>query len=119
MIHLIVQTFKSHICLSSGNVSTCTVTGNILIDNMMDGFDLYHANRSSPSRSFKIESSKKFVRNGVFGEKGKVVVCGSDHGKVYVFAMAETDSPVQVLRHGTHTQMIQTVEVCLANFTYL
>lgn len=33
--------------------------------------------------------------------------------------MAETDSPMQVLRHGTHTQLIQTVEVRLANFTYL
>jgi len=101
----------SLICLSSGNVSTCAITGNILIDNMMDGFDLYHANRGSPSCSFKIESSKKFVRNGVFGEKGRVVVCGSDHGKVYVFAMAETEL-MQILRHGAHTQLIQTVEVC-------
>ncbi len=101
----------SHISSSSGNVSTCMDTGNILIDNMTDGFDLYSANRSSPSRSFKIKSSKKFVKSGVFGEKGKVVVCGSDHGKVYVFATAEME-PLQVLRHGTHAHLIQTMEVC-------
>lgn len=45
-----------------------------------------------------------------FGEGGKIVVCGSDHGKVYVFAVHD-EEPNQELVHGNRGQMVQTIQV--------
>jgi hypothetical protein len=41
---------------------------------MSNGFDLYLPNRGAPSHTFKVENKKKFVKNGVFGEAGKVAI---------------------------------------------
>ena len=95
---------------SSGNVSVCPATGNILIDNMADGFDLYSVNRPAPIRSFPVRSTKKYIKGCVFAENGRAIVCGSDHGKAYVFAIADIQ-PKQELVHGNRKQMIQTVSV--------
>lgn len=55
--------------------------------------------RTSPSCSFDIPNNKRFIKEGRFGENSTVVVCGSDHGKVYVFGVAKGEN-VQVLKHG-------------------
>jgi hypothetical protein len=94
----------------SGNIGTCPTYGNILVDNMTNGFDLYSSSRTTPSRSFVVPTTKIFAKKGVFGEKGHAVVTGSDHGKVYVFATSKTEV-VQRLEHGTERIMIQVVEV--------
>ena len=88
----------------------CSVTGNLLIDNMTDGFDLYSANRPAPIRSFPVKSTKKYVKGGVFAEGRRAIACGSDHGKIYIFGIANT-KPKQELLHGNKKQMIQTVAV--------
>lgn len=88
----------------------CSVTGNILIDNMTDGFDLYPANRSALIRSFLVQSTQKYVKAGVFAEGRRAIVCGSDHGKIYVFGITDTKLKQELL-HGTRKQMIQTVMV--------
>ena len=93
---------------SRGNVSLCPQEKNILIDNMTNGFDLYSATRTTPLRSFYIETCKKYVKKGVFGEKGGIVICGSDHGKVYIFG-TNNGEPRQSLRHGKGG-LIQVVE---------
>lgn len=98
--------------LASGNVSTCSTTANLLVDNMRDGFDLYAPGRTMPVRSFKFHSTKKYVKGGVFGEGGKIVICGSDHGKAYIFGVNDEESN-QELTHGSQGQMIQTVQVLL------
>jgi hypothetical protein len=79
---------------------------------MVNGFDLYRypANRLAPIRTFSVSSTKKYIKGGVFAAGGRAVVCGSDHGKVYVFPIAET-KPKQELFHGNGTQMIQAVSV--------
>lgn len=61
---------------SSGNICMCPATGNLLINNMTDGFDLYAANRPAPIRSFPVRSTKKYVKGGIFAEGGRAVVCG-------------------------------------------
>jgi hypothetical protein len=94
----------------SGNIGICPVYGNILVDNMTDGFDLYNLPRTTPSRSFVVPTAKHFAKKGVFGEKGNTVVTGSDHGNVYVFTVNKTE-PIQRLEHGREQVMIQTVEV--------
>jgi len=85
-------------------------SGQVLIDNMRNGFNLYPPNRMTPIRTFKINTRRRFVRNGVFAEMGKVVVCGSDHGSVYVFGI-DDGKPRQILTHGGTGQMVQAVEV--------
>lgn len=87
------------------------MTSNLLVDNMRDGFDLYTPGRTVPVRSFRFDSTRKYVKGGVFGEGGKIVICGSDHGKVYVFGVND-EEPNQELTHGNQRQMIQTVQVC-------
>jgi hypothetical protein len=76
---------------------------------MTSGFDLYSAMRTTPLRSFYIETSRKYIKKGVFGEKGSIVICGSDHGKVYIFGTNKGES-LQTLKHGKGG-LIQTVEV--------
>lgn len=56
-------------------------------------------NRTSPVRSFKIPNTKHYMKEGRFGENSTVAICGSDHGKVYVFEIA-TGEKMQTLRHG-------------------
>jgi hypothetical protein len=94
----------------SGNISVCPIYGNILVDNMTNGFDLYNSSRTAPSKSFEVPTSKQSVKKGVFGEKGSTVVTGSDHGKAYVFAVNKSE-PIQRLEHGRKHDMIQAVEV--------
>lgn len=55
--------------------------------------------RTSPSRSFDISNNKRFIKEGRFSENSTTVICGSDHGKVYIFGVA-TGEILQVLRHG-------------------
>ena len=100
----------------SGNIGVCPLYGNILVDNMTNGFDLYSLSRTSPSKSFVVPTTKKLVKNGVFREKEHTVITGSDHGKVYVFAVNKTE-PVQRLEHGRKNVMIQAVEVTSSNFS--
>ena len=88
----------------------CPATGNLLIDNMTDSFDLYSASRPGPIRFFLVQSTRKYVKGGNFAEGGKAVVCGSDHGKAYLFTISNV-KPKQELVHGNRKQMIQTVSV--------
>ncbi|KAF8163859.1 WD40-repeat-containing domain protein [Pholiota molesta] len=94
---------------SIGNARECPTTGYVIVDNMEDGFDLYPPSRVSPTLEFKVPTSRRFVKKAVFGERGRVIACGSDHGLVYLFSPEET-SPVQVLKHGEDSELIQTVE---------
>jgi hypothetical protein len=70
----------------------------MLLDNLTNGFDLYNMTRTSPLRSFDIPTSRKYVKTGVFAERACAVVCGSDHGSVYVFRTNSQDI-LQTLRH--------------------
>jgi hypothetical protein len=94
----------------SGNIGVFPVYSNILVDNMTNGFDLYSISRTAPSKSFVVSTTKTFAKKGIFGEKGHSVITGSDHRKVYVFAVNKTEL-VQRLEHGSQGVMIQTVEV--------
>ena len=105
---LIWPSFYSQIL--RGNVDVCGSSGNIVIDNMSNGFDLYPPNRNTPTKTFKVDTNKTFVKAGVFAEKGKTVVCGSDHGKAYIFG-TDDGKARQILKHGGNDQMIQAVEV--------
>lgn len=77
---------------------------------MEDGFDLYPPSRAFPTLQFKVPTTRRFVKKAVFGERGRVIACGSDHGLVYLFS-PEDINPIQTLRHGEDSDLIQVVEV--------
>jgi hypothetical protein len=56
-------------------------------------------NRTSPARSLYIPNTKLYVKEGRFAENSTMAICGSDHGKVYVFEVA-TGEKKQILKHG-------------------
>lgn len=85
-----------------------------MVDNMIDGFDIYSLPRTTPVHHFEVPTNKKYVKKAAFAEKGQTVVGGSDHGQVYVFAIDNSQAE-QVLIHGKKDNMIQSVEVRTIN----
>jgi len=83
---------------------------NIVIDNITTGFDVYPIYRSTPLHSFEVPTTRKYVKMAVFGEKGSVVVGGSDHGKVYIFDL-KAPQITRTITHGNPTSLIQVVAV--------
>jgi hypothetical protein len=71
---------------------------------------LYDLPRSSPSCTFAVPNEKKCVKDGAFAEKASTIVCGTDHGKVFVFSM-ESSVPVQVLTAARKTVEVQAIGV--------
>jgi len=55
-------------------------------------------------------TKKRYVKDGVFAEESTVAICGSDHGKVYVFSTGSPD-PVQVIKQASRKVEIQTIAV--------
>jgi hypothetical protein len=82
----------------------------MLIDNLTKGFDLYTYPHSSPSDSFPIAQDKAFIQQGVFLEDETSVVCGSDHGDIYIYSLG-TSKCLQKLRHGSRKTKIQVLNV--------
>jgi hypothetical protein len=80
----------------------------LLIENLSKGFDLYDLPRSSPSYTFAIPTTK--IKVGVFAEESSIVVCGSDHGKIYIFSTASA-IPLQILRQAGGSTAIQALDV--------
>ena len=82
----------------------------MLVENLSKGFDLYDLPRLSPSYTFAIPANKRCVKAGVFAEDSSIVVCGSDHGKIYVFSMA-SPVPLQIMGQASRWTAIQTLDV--------
>lgn len=82
----------------SGNAALSPDETTLLVDNLTTGtFDIYRFPSSVPSSSFALTSTRKFAKQCVFSERGKVAVCGSDCGKVHVVDVA-TGQCLQSLR---------------------
>ena len=78
---------------------------------MVDGFDLYPPDHTSAVKTFKVATNKKYVKQAAFAEKGRLAICGSDHGLAYVFDVHASSEVPQKLSHGKEDELIQTVEV--------
>ncbi|PPQ97562.1 hypothetical protein CVT26_002347 [Gymnopilus dilepis] len=105
-----IEKFSRSFPTPIGDVGVCPSTGVVAIDNMTNGFDLYPPNRIHAVRTFSVENTKKVVKKSAFGEAGNVLICGSDHGMVYVYSCADGTVPLQTLKHGTRSQLIQVLE---------
>jgi hypothetical protein len=80
------------------------------VDNVNNGFNLHQLDSGSFVRNYPTgKPNKRFPRQAAFGEDGKVVVGGSDHGVVYVFNR-RTGSRLDILRHA-NAGLVQTIAV--------
>ena len=80
----------------------------MLVENLSKGFDLYDLPRSSPSYTFQTPTKKRCVKDGVFAEASTIVICRSDHGRIYVFSMASPDL-IEVIKQANRKVKIQAV----------
>lgn len=94
----------------------------VLVDTISGPFEIYSVSAnalgsSSPVGSLRRPRStvgaKNMIKQGVFAEDGKVAVCGSLDGRLFVYFLGREQTeimPSQVLSHET-SSAIQTVAV--------
>lgn len=86
----------------------------VAIDNVGDGFSLHRADTVECLRNFPTGTpTRRVCKQVVFGEDGKVIIGGSDHGSVYIFDR-KTGTPIEVLRHALKG-LVQAVAVSILN----
>jgi DNA-binding beta-propeller fold protein YncE len=79
--------------IQSGHAVLSPDETTLVVDNLTTGtFDAYRFPASTPSISFSLTSTRRFTKQCVFGEGGKVAVCGSDNGRVHVVDVASGES---------------------------
>ncbi|PPR03684.1 hypothetical protein CVT24_007690 [Panaeolus cyanescens] len=83
-----------------GNIAVCERSGNVLVDNLNLGCDLYAPNKAHPHCSYSIPAKRRFIRGAAFAEMGTMVVCGSDHGVVYVYGIDGTKIIQKLVQSG-------------------
>ena len=60
--------------------------GNFAVDNVTLGFSLYSLEDMKFLREYPTgKPTRRFPKQVEFGEEGRVLVGGSDHGTIYVF----------------------------------
>ena len=60
--------------------------GNFAVDNVTEGFSLYSLEDMKFLREYPTgKPMKRFPKQVEFGEEGRILVGGSDHGTIYVF----------------------------------
>lgn len=116
----------------SGYASASPDGHSILVDTIVGPFEIYSTSSSSPSTSLSASvpitslskprgslRAKSVVKQGVFGEGGKVAVCGSTDGRLFIYALVAKMAkrghqlmPTQVLSHDTRSA-VQAVAVRL------
>ncbi|KAG0699826.1 WD40-repeat-containing domain protein [Suillus ampliporus] len=96
-----------------GHAAVYSKRGVFIVDNATDGFTLYRLEGDGePVRTFATGLPSVSVPKQVaFGEDGKVVVGGSDHGLVYIFDR-KTGETLQTLHHAD-TGLVQTISVSI------
>lgn len=96
---------------SSGNAVICPKGRSIVIDNLTEGFDIYHTNRMAAVRRLSVPPQRRgfFARGLAFGEAAMAIVCGSDHGKVYIFGKSSNESENLVHAEGRAPFLIHCI----------
>ncbi|EKM60211.1 uncharacterized protein PHACADRAFT_189346 [Phanerochaete carnosa HHB-10118-sp] len=96
-----------------GSTAVHSGKNTLVIDNVINGFSLYRLDTLLPVRTFPTgEPLTRKPKQSTFGEEGKVIVGGSDHGCVYIFDR-KTGAPLDVLRHSY--QLVQAVATHISN----
>ena len=95
--------------LNSGHAAVSR-TGQFVVDTCSGGFNLHEIEDGSYVRNFPTGAPiRRHPKQVAFGEKGHVVVGGSDHGIVYVFDRMTGNKMVEL--KVAEGGMVQTVTV--------
>ncbi|TDL19963.1 WD40 repeat-like protein [Rickenella mellea] len=94
-----------------GSAAINPTKNEFVVDSIANGFDLHHLDNGVWKRNYPTGKPERTrPKQVVFGEDGRIVVGGSDHGTVYVFD-SQTASPLYILEH--RGRMVQTLTVSL------
>lgn len=95
---------------SSGYAAMSVKCNQFVVDNGIDGFDLHQLDSGIRLRTFPTGApEKKLPKQVEFGENGRLIVGGSDHGAVYVFER-HSGAVVEILGHAPKG-LVQTLTV--------
>jgi DNA-binding beta-propeller fold protein YncE len=95
--------------VSSGHAAL-SKTGQFVVDTCSGGFNLHEIEDGTYVRSFPTATPiRRHPKQVAFGERGHVVVGGSDHGIVYVFDRMTGNKMVEL--KAAEQGMVQTVTV--------
>jgi hypothetical protein len=100
----------------SGHAALCSEGKLLLIENLSKGYDLYELPRSSPLCTYPIPTKKRCIKDGAFAESNNLIVCGSDHGKVYLFNL-DSSEPQQILHQARGRIDVQAIDVGIPHFS--
>jgi hypothetical protein len=99
--------------VSRGSAVVDYPQNEVVINNVSSGFDSHQLDSGNWKQTFLTGNpTRKFPKQVAFGEMGRVVIGGSDHGVVYVFNR-KTAETVQILQHGERN-MVQTITVSIS-----
>jgi hypothetical protein len=95
----------------SGSAAIDHSRKEFVIDNVTTGFSLHQFGREDSVREYELKRkpSRHVPKQVAFAEDGKVVIGGSECGKVYVFDR-ESGGIIAMLHHGKGG-MVQTITV--------
>ncbi len=96
--------------ISSGNAILNSGENILIVDNLVNGFDIYKYPHTAPFNAIEVPRKTPFIHGASFIENGSQVACGSDHGIVYLYSV-EKGERLQKLKHGSQTTMIQALDV--------
>ena len=92
-------------------------TGQFIVDTCSSGFNLHDIEDGTYVQTFLTGTLiRRHPKQAAFGEKGNVIMGGSDHGIVYVFDQMTGNKMVEV--RVAERGMVQTVAVGAYNMTY-
>ena len=93
-----------------GHTDVCHKRNLLLIDNVEEGYEVRTLDKGDCLRTFQITfNGRKLPRQVAFAEDAKLVVGGSDHGRIYLFDRKSGDGH-GYLKHST-SGLVQTVTV--------
>jgi hypothetical protein len=98
---------------SRGHIAYCGRRNQFVVDNLIDGFDLYQLEDGVANllRNFPTKGvTQPLPKQVEFCEEGRAVTGGSDHGFVYVFDR-RSGQILDVMPHA-RGRKVQTVSVC-------
>lgn len=82
----------------------------VVIINHLEGFSLHQLNSGLEIATYTGGQSRTTLpKPAVFGEGSRVVITGSDHGKVYIFDK-KGGEPTEILEHAS-TDLVQSITV--------
>ncbi|HEV7737815.1 MAG TPA: hypothetical protein VGO47_10655 [Chlamydiales bacterium] len=100
------------ICLFRGHAAVALKHNQFVVDNGGEGFDIHDLNTGKYIRNLSTGLPlRRYPKQVCYAEDYKVIVTGSDHGKVHLFETL-TGQPLQMLKHPDGG-LVQTVAVRL------